>query len=393
MRYIILLFLFPLILYSCIPILKNTVGRVIHTKSAKQFQFTSSDQMVIDYTVVNGIMVLQLTINEVNSLRFILDSGAATCLSENAAIRLGGILTAKSESSTDGNEIGNKAKIYFFENLRFNNFSFFNLEIRTFNDLPLKVDGILGSDFIANKIISMNSLTKKITFYTGQMENTTSKLFKIKKGWDGRYYTTIKIEKRKYNFLFDTGYSGSLFLKDTIMFNSEKKASYLSKSINMHSESLNILDIYDIPSIQMGGYTFENEYIRVNQEYGLKKDYGLLGISLFLNQNVVFDFNKKRIYFEKLNVNSNYNYFPQINFYINDGLRILNLQPEIFNTTEILPDDKVIEINKYKVPENEVDLIDFFQKKDYRIFEDSLELKILRADSTFSRKINWVYIK
>ncbi len=349
--------------------------------------------MVIDYTVVNGIMVLQLTINEVNSLRFILDSGAATCLSENAAIRLGGILTAKSESSTDGNEIGNKAKIYFFENLRFNNFSFFNLEIRTFNDLPLKVDGILGSDFIANKIISMNSLTKKITFYTGQMENTTSKLFKIKKGWDGRYYTTIKIEKRKYNFLFDTGYSGSLFLKDTIMFNSEKKASYLSKSINMHSESLNILDIYDIPSIQMGGYTFENEYIRVNQEYGLKKDYGLLGISLFLNQNVVFDFNKKRIYFEKLNVNSNYNYFPQINFYINDGLRILNLQPEIFNTTEILPDDKVIEINKYKVPENEVDLIDFFQKKDYRIFEDSLELKILRADSTFSRKINWVYIK
>lgn len=391
MRYISLLFLFPLILYSCIPILKNTVGRVVHKKSVKQFQFASSDQMEFDYIVEYGVIVLQLTFNEVDSLRFILDSGAATCLSENTAIRLGGILTTKSESSTDGNAIGNKAKIYFFENIQFNNFPFFNLKIRTFNKLPLKADGILGSDFIANKIISINSLTKKITFRKGKMENTTSKLFKIKKGWDGRYYTTVKVENKKYNFLFDTGYSGSISIKDTVKFNSQKKASYLSKSIHMHSESFSIVDIYNIPSIQIGGYDFENENIRVYQEYGLKKDYGLLGISLFLNQDVVFDFNKKRIYFEKLNVNSNYNYFPQINFYINDGLRIWNLQPEIFNTTGILPDDMVIAINKFKVPESNDELTDFFLKKEYRIYNDSLELEISRADSTFIRKIKWEY--
>ena len=244
---------------------------------------------------------------------------------------------------------------------------------------------------MANKIVSINSFTKKITFTNRKTEHKFSKSIKLKKGWDGRYYTTVKIENKKYNFLFDTGFSGSISIKDTVKFNSQKKASYLSKIIHMHSESFSIVDIYNIPSIQIGGYDFENENIRVFQEYGLKKDYGLLGISLFLNQDVVFDFNKKRIYFEKLNVNSNYNYFPQINFYVNDGLRIWNLQPEIFNTTSILPDDMVIAINKFKVPESNDELTDFFLKKEYRIYNDSLELEISRADSTFIRKIKWEY--
>jgi hypothetical protein len=40
-----LLLLFPLLLLSCVSILKNTVGRVMQTKSEKEFVFKKNTQI------------------------------------------------------------------------------------------------------------------------------------------------------------------------------------------------------------------------------------------------------------------------------------------------------------------------------------------------------------
>lgn len=387
-----LLLLFPLLLLSCVSILKNTVGRVILTKSEKEFVFKKNTQVEFDYEIDNGLIVLKMSINNVDSLRFILDSGAKTCLSEKSAIILGGTLTSGSNTSKDNNSVQVKSKIYFFDSLVFNCLKLKNLKIRSFVNLPLNVDGIIGSDFMADKIVSINAKNKKITFTTRKNDYKNSHVIKISKGWDGRYYINAKIENRNYKLLFDTGHTGWISIQDSLTLESQKKASYITKSINMHSYNFKVVDYYDIPTIEIGGYYLENDVIRLTKTIGLKKDYGLLGFNFFHNQDVVFDFIKKRIFFEMLNTESKINYFPPINFYVKDGLRILNIEPSIFNETGIRPDDQVYSINKFRIPSSNDEINDFFLKKEYHIYKDSLELEILRGDSSFVKKIKWEYI-
>lgn len=388
-----LLLLFPLLLLSCVSILKNTVGRVIQTKSEKEFVFKKNTQVEFDYEIDNGHIVLRISNNKIDTLSFLFDTGARrTIISENTAIRLGGVLTNKTQNAIDIHSVGKIAKVYFFDSIQFNNLLFCNLKLMTMDKLPQGANGIIGIDFMANKIVSINSTTKKITFCTKKLNRSKTNSIKMKKKWDGRYYVTTKIENKNYNLLFDTGYDSFISIEDTIKLNSQKIASYLGMRVGLNSKHYRFSNLHFVPFVTLGNFENGNEPILVNHEFGLKKVDELLGLSLFLNQNVDFDFIEKRIYFEKLNGNSPNKYYPPINFYIRDGLRIFNLEKKVFDETGMLPDDKIFAINKFKVPINDLDINDFLLKKEYRIYKDSLELEILRGDSSFVKKIKWEYI-
>lgn len=276
----------------------------------------------LPFEIYGDHVFIKLKVNNSRNLNFIFDTGdGLTVLNEETARKLGmssniNINIPSAEGSIKGNLIKHqKIKINNLElkNVKIYETSINHLEI----SIGRNIDGIIGYDMLKDYVIYMNYDKKSMTIY----DPSTYKYLGNGKTCPIKFTGKIPYIPATITFANNEVISGDFFIntgaKTTVDFNtpfveSNNLTSKVGKSFIYLVAGLGSIE-YEHHEGKVNNFSF-NDFSFDNMPVGLshaksglqnhKKIEGIIGGGLLRKFNIVYDYNKRKIYWEK---NQNYN--------------------------------------------------------------------------------------
>ncbi|PZX11684.1 aspartyl protease [Breznakibacter xylanolyticus] len=263
---------------------------------------------VIPYKNVGGFIIVETEING-KKYKFMVDTGAAACLSQNVFTELNSQNISKTKVF-DSNGKTDSLIIAIVPNIKLGDLNFTDIPAMVLPSNTIfdcfKIDGIIGSNMIRNSIISFSSKDSTITIC-----NSTQKL-NLKKKESTRIILTkgqsnpiIGIKAKNKNsvreqILFDSGMTGlyQISLNHFNFFNKKKIFDHLIQSkgggdIGIYGNGNDtVVYMGRIPEILINNTQFKN--ISIKTTSGSER----IGAKLLDYGTVTVDYINKRFYFE-----------------------------------------------------------------------------------------------
>lgn len=371
---------------SCTFLIKQTVGRyLINKRFRANSNIESRFSITLPYELLNGSLpCIQVKINDSDSTYlFLFDTGAFSSIT-NTSLRLNteqkqkllsqGTTTDNSDSIIDTREC-------LIQKMSIGNISFTNLKFNFYDQLiNNKIDGILGMDFMEDKVFYFDKVNKLVTissFSQNEHPNQSDVMVKkIHKSWDMRYYLYMNVFGEKFKVMLDTGCDGFLILDGTKLKNVPYTKSYLVKINGAFSSHYLIQNYY-----------YQEDFFVFNKISStatlLSGEKNLMGFDIFSKTNARIDFRKNKIYLypsdDKLILGVNIPIQP-ISLGYEKGLIVSKIDVSLFNSLNLLPGDVIVSINQKKVPK-ELDSTQYFMN--HLTESEDYSLEIQRKDSVF----------
>lgn len=356
----------------------------------------------------NGLICIKASIDNVKS-SFILDSGADWfCLDSTFHYTSCKVKYNYKNFTVSG--IGNSTQnvSYIMDSLLISiskNTSYFTRSVPVINLKSIGgdiVDGLIGTDFLENRIIELNYEKEYIRVLRDINAIDISKHKKLEmKVINYRYYIplTVKINDSitiKGDFMIDTGNPTSDFTSSVAdKFNLKKsihhKVRYYSKYGGVGGESSGydfITDSVKISDYLFGGvimsFSSDESGIMADEEYS-----GIVGNNILERFNVVFDFKKNNLYL-KPNNNIHEPFIPEkLGFYYVDRCKTMGgwivkgfYENSSAEKQGLLTDDKIISVNG-----TPVEKLSYKDQEDFFTNLDNVELTVKRGESIKSIEI------
>ncbi|MEA2041085.1 MAG: aspartyl protease family protein [Bacteroidota bacterium] len=319
---------------KCITIVIALLSSILsfaQEKNTLSFSREDKRQLTIPFLLVSNLVVIPVSINNSDTLNFILDTGLKSTIITNLPPEDSTLLTFSGSAIVKGLGEEKDLTVKFSYNntieintIKSTNYRFLYIEENRFNltgELGMEIHGIIGSDVFKNFIVKINYSTQRITFYNPEKYNTDRKLKHYEiiplEFYHGKPYINIPAQcKNNKSFLakllIDTGSGDAVWLfKNTnsnIQIPAKHRYSYLGKGLsgNIHG------NLGRIQGIKLGKYSLNDVTCAFPDTAALKNVIiqdipgrnGSIGAEVLHRFTIIFDYQNQRMAIRK---NRNYN--------------------------------------------------------------------------------------
>lgn len=383
-RFLINITLIAAFLYtsSCTFVIQQTIGRsIVKKKFPVNSKIDLPFKIVLPYYLWNDVPIIKIHLNESDSLyHFIFDSGAYSSGSLNIAREtIAQKIIENKYSTIDSNGETEMGENYIFNKMKLGNYIFNNIKLKCYNKLvDPSIDGVLGVDFMINKVFYFDNENKLLTITNYSTKNESVNVSKkIIKSWNNRFYLKLKVLDKRKKIMLDTGFDSFLKLDKETLKKKIPTKSFIDQRVGAFSEHYIMKDYY-----QFNDFTFANKHFdTVIIESGEKN---IFGFYVFTKINIKLDFIKNKIVFFHGDFNLKLgNDIPKSLLVLgwDNNLIINKIESNTYTSLNLLPRDIILSINQSKVPKelNSIQsFMDGLEKTDDYTFE------IQRGDSLFN---------
>ena len=280
--------------------------------------------MTLRFKFINNLIIIPVSINNSDTLNFILDTGLTTSLitelGYNDSVRLNYAQKIELQGLGSGEALeaihsfGNNIRIKGIEG---ENQDFYVLRQNIFHlssKLGMEINGILGYSVFENFILGINYNHRTITFYNPDYDSYKRK----EKRYitlpltmhDTKPYLNLQVvdnEGQVFNvkMLLDTGASHALWLNrsslPTMMVPEAQRYTYLGSGLNGDIHGT----ITRMNKIKVGGYELDNAIVSfpdsasISHAIGLDRRNGSIGSEILKRFNLIINYPDKQISLKK----------------------------------------------------------------------------------------------
>ncbi|NER10415.1 retropepsin-like aspartic protease [Muriicola jejuensis] len=286
------------------------------------FQVTSQNIIEsVPIHLVENLIFLEVTINDnENPLNFLFDSGAGiTVVETKVAKQLALNINAESKIATSGKTLLSKEStsniLKIGRKIKLNNIDLILMDLNHLSEyLNTNVDGVIGYDLLKKFITETNIDRGEIIFYdplsyTYKGNSDPVKLTTLESNLFGIMVDVIprnRDEQISLNFEIDTGADNFLSfhnktVKEHQLINGNKK-QHFKKGFGADSTITSNISS-KVKSVSFGGNKWRNVPVMFEVDPINKRDNsladGLIGQRLLLDFNIIYNLDKRVVYFEK----------------------------------------------------------------------------------------------
>lgn len=368
---------------SCKPIIKCFYGEKIYKTSFMVEPSMISQEIELPYEIIDNQIILPIYIDKIK-YNFIFDTGAPISLISQKIkllnhVSLGNSLASDANNSKFKNELINydlSIGMLFIKNFPL---SVTNLD--TLNDNScVEVDGVIGSNILNQGVFMFNHKRKVLVISNSSTDNLNNGIdLSLKMGNLGLF-----IQNEKYSL--DSGFGGFILnnTNSKISNNTIQNKNFITK-LNALNSSKNINGKSFVNLIKIGNKNYKGVIDLVSD----KSKHGLIGVELFLKNDVTIDYKNKKIFIDNrdFDILSEDIEIPNISFQIiksNITIKTIVLNSK-FDKEGIKIGGIVLKLNNKILPffENNCDFKNFL--KGELDLNNSLTLEILNNDNSIKK--------
>ena len=284
--------------------------------NAQIFQFRKKAN--IKFELINNLIVVPVSLNGIDSLFFIVDTGVGTSLLTNSS--LGVILNQTELQKVKISGLGtddpvdavkssnNRLSIKGFDLGELSMLVLKDYDLNLYEDLGKNVHGILGRDLFENRLIKIDYRRNKIIVFS-ELHNIKLKKhkaisIKIIKGKPiiDLQMVDINGERRNLNFLVDLGSSFAATFYASEITKKKYSANHLDAVIGKGLSGQINGSLARIESVNIGGFDLKDMIVAFPDDEAIKhfiqRDYvdGSVGAEIMRRLDPIFDYKAGRLY-------------------------------------------------------------------------------------------------
>jgi hypothetical protein len=268
----------------------------------------------IPFELFGNLALLQVRVNNSDSLRFILDTGADTSVIDAQRAKA---LRLKPQGKIVGSGGGGTAEATFtkgvavsLQGVQLLDRTIYVLPLESLSALGRKVDGVIGNDILKEFVVEIDYSAKTINLYEPQSYRYSG---------DGEIIPLVMDESLLFmsasitpeglapieaKFEIDSGSTGAILLNTPFVKNHKLLASApktVQTNIGGVGDAAKML-IGRVKSLRLGQFAIDHPITRLSQatqgDYASSKYDGLIGGEILRRFKVIFDYSRRRMILE-----------------------------------------------------------------------------------------------
>ncbi len=310
----------------------------------------------VPYEIINGQIILKIftSKNSKDTLNFLFDTGSYSGVSLDVYQHFSGDFANLRTNRTDGNRVTTETEIYSAEELYIGELLIEDFNLAVDEYVNENLDGIIGSDFIEDKVITFDFPKNKLIISDILPDNMTSDYqFNLTKDWSKLYSAKINLEEQKMKFVFDTGRTGFLETSDKLkIMDNNHSSSY--EIIGRDAKGYRSVTVTYIQTknLAFGKNNIDNAIIIKSSDYSSN----FLETKILMENKVILDCMNMQMILkladDKIKINTKQ--FPTHSFAFGwlEGLKVVSKKVEVL-AIDLELFDEIIEINGTKTLDSE----------------------------------------
>jgi hypothetical protein len=275
---------------------------------------SGTSALKIPFELFGNLVLLQVRVNDSDSLRFILDTGADTSVIDAQQAKA---LRLKPQGKMVGSGGGGTAEATFTKGVSINlqgvqllDQTIYVLPLESLSALGRKIDGVLGNDVLKEFVVEIDYLAGTINLYEPQSYRYSgSGEFIPLTMDDGLLFLRASITPQglapiEAKFEIDSGSTGAILL-NTPFVQSHNLLATVPKAIQTNIGGVGgtaKMLIGRVKSLRLGQFAIDHPITRFSQatqgDYASSKYDGLIGGEILRRFKVIFDYSRRQMILE-----------------------------------------------------------------------------------------------